>query len=488
MIVAPNGLDVSRLEPGDILMANASGAISVMVGIFGGYWGHTVIYAGGGEVVESTNGLPNPRTPGVRKVAIYTTTIWTSSDWVVLSVDTTELWKTVAVLYAERQEDKEYCISFYDKWTTECFYCSHLVWRAYYEAHTDLDSDWSLNECNEGGLWSPEVCDFLLASAVPPDDIFYDDNIVDEVYARRCPGPGGECKRAVLYLGSPADFYITDPYGRHVGVDPNTGQVVEEIPEVSYYSGPDAEPEYVVITDMEGNWDVKVIGRGTGAYTLVSEVVGRGVKHQVDHATKATSPGQMDDYQLTYPTTPGEPIRLTPKTVSLQPGWNLISLPLVPTDASIETVLSSIYGKYDLIYAYDGCDVADPWKRYDVNAPPYANDLTNLDEKMGIWIRVTDTSTLSVSGQVPTRTDIQLCEGWNLVGYPSAQAKPIADALSSIEGKYTLVYAYDALDTADPWKKYDVSAPPYANDLTEIRSGLGYWIKVSEDCVLTVSN
>ena len=174
--------------------------------------------------------------------------------------------------------------------------------------------------------------------------------------------------------------------------------------------------------------------------------------------------------------------------LSLQPDWNLLSLPLVPTDTSIGTVLSSISGNYDLVYAYDGCDIADPWKRYDVNAPPYANDLTNLDEKMGIWIRVTDTPTLTVLGQVPTTIDIHLCEGWNLVGYPSTRAKPIEDVLSSIEGKYTLVYAYDASDTADPWKKYDVSAPPYANDLTEIRSGLGYWIKVSEDCVLTVSN
>jgi hypothetical protein len=169
-------------------------------------------------------------------------------------------------------------------------------------------------------------------------------------------------------------------------------------------------------------------------------------------------------------------------------GWNLISLPLGPADTAIETVLSSTSGNYDLVYAYDGCDPTDPWKKYDVSAPPYANDLTHLSDKMGFWIRVANTDTLSISREAPTQTDILFCEGWNLVGYPSTKSKSVTEALSSIDGKYTLVYAYDASDLADPWKKYDVSAPPYANDLTEMHPGLGYWIQASEDCVLTVSN
>jgi len=478
--IAPNGLDLSQLEPGDILMVNASPLVDFWVGKFGGYWGHTAIYAGDQQAVEAIG-------EGVTQRPIDQAGFCTSRDWVVKRVNTTELWKLVAVLFAQDQIGKPYNIELWNKWRMDAYYCSQLVWRAYCgsgdDCRIDLDGDWSVRRCYEMG-YSEDHCNrWAIPSIVFPDDIYHDEEHLTEVQAREW-----DAQRAVLYLGSPADFYITDPHGRHVGVDPNTGEVVEEIPEVVYYSGPDAEPEYVLIMDMEGSWDVKVIGRGSGTYTLATEVVGLGERAQIDHVTKATNPGQIDDYQLTYPTTPGEPIPLIPKTVSLQPDWNLISLPLVPADTSVGTVLSSISGNYDLVYAYDGCDTADPWKKRDVNAPPYANDLTNLDEKMGIWIRVTDTSTLSVSGQVPTGSDIQLCEGWNLVGYPSTQAKSITDALSSIEGKYTLVYAYDALDTADPWKKYDVTAPPYANDLTEMQPGLAYWIKVSEDCVLTVSN
>ncbi len=304
---------------------------------------------------------------------------------------------------------------------------------------------------------------------------------------------------AVIGL-SPVHILVTDGQGRRVGFLDN-GAIVREIDgsqvvsrdgtKFVLYPGSDTANVRVKGT-ASGTFDLELaLSRGEGSTAKVSYL---GVP--VTLATINTIDARDQNYIMNVDangdgivdsTRPPDSITIV-TSVALQPSWNLSSLPLVPTDTSIETVLSSISGSYDLVYAYDGCDTADPWKRYDVNAPPYANDLTNLDGKMGIWIRVADSPTLSVSGQVPTRTDIRLCEGWNLVGYPSTQAKSITNALSSIEGKYALVYAYDASDTADPWKKYDVNAPPYANDLTEMRSGLGYWIKVSEDCLLTVSN
>ena len=297
---APNGLDVSQLERGDILLVNAGGPWLIhLVGAFGGYWGHTGMYAGDGQVVESIG-------EGVKQRPIDQTTFWTSRDWVVKRVNTTDLWKTYATIFAQDQIDKLYNKVFVNKWRTDKYYCSQLVWRAYYEADVDIDSNWSIASCLVSG--NPAIC-ALLVAAVPPDDIYYDDDVT-EVQAKIW-----DAKRAVLYLGSPADLYITDPYGRHVGVDPITGSVVEEIPEVLYYSGPDAEPEHVVIMDMEGSWDVKVIGRESGSYTLVTEVVGLGEKHQVDYVTETTSPWEIDDYTLVYPTTPGDPIRVTEHSV-----------------------------------------------------------------------------------------------------------------------------------------------------------------------------
>ena len=173
--------------------------------------------------------------------------------------------------------------------------------------------------------------------------------------------------------------------------------------------------------------------------------------------------------------------------IPLHLGWNLVSLPWHPDDTSAAAVLASIAGQYDIVYAYDAFDDTDPWKSYDPQGDPLQNDLTVIDETMGLWIRATEEALLSVPGSAPSSVGIPLKAGWNLIGYPSTQLKPIADALTSIEGKYTFVYAYDASDMTNRWKKYDPSAPPFVNDLTEMEPGRGYWIHVTLDATLTVT-
>jgi hypothetical protein len=176
-----------------------------------------------------------------------------------------------------------------------------------------------------------------------------------------------------------------------------------------------------------------------------------------------------------------------PLDVPLALGWNLISVPEVPSDTSPAVVLASIAGKYNLVYAYDGCDAADPWKLYDPTAPPPASDLTAIDHKIGFWIDMTAAGTLNVAGTQPTSTSIRLCRGWNLIGYPLARTQPVAQALASIAGKYTLVFAYDPTDPTDPWQVYDVSVPAWANDLQVMEPGRGYWVKATEDVTLVIA-
>ena len=78
--------------------------------------------------------------------------------------------------------------------------------------------------------------------------------------------------------------------------------------------------------------------------------------------------------------------------------------------------------------------------------------------------------------------------GWNLISYPipdpNGQIFPIQDIFASIAGNYTTIYGYDSYDTADAWKVYDVSAPYYVNDLTELKFASGYWIYVTQDIIL----
>ncbi len=173
-------------------------------------------------------------------------------------------------------------------------------------------------------------------------------------------------------------------------------------------------------------------------------------------------------------------------TLYLLPGWNLVSLPLHPVSPTVTQVLGPIAGAYDLVYAYRSCDTADPWKKFSPTAPPYANDLTAVDETMGIWVHATMTTSWILSGTVPVTPAIPSCAGWNLHGYPITATLPVTAAMSSIAGKYTAVYAYYAFDTADFWKKYDPALPPFANDLTTMCSGSGYWIKATEPVTWTL--
>ena len=165
----------------------------------------------------------------------------------------------------------------------------------------------------------------------------------------------------------------------------------------------------------------------------------------------------------------------------------MISIPLEPADPAPAEVLSSISGYYDQVFAYEGCTPEDPWLKYVPGGPDPFNTLTSMDARHGYWINITNPVTMSVSGSLPFSTSMDLCTGWNLIGYASWTERPITEVLAGIDGKYSLVYAYDASDVADPWKKYDPIAPPITNDLTTMQPWSGYWINMTESATLIIS-
>jgi hypothetical protein len=162
--------------------------------------------------------------------------------------------------------------------------------------------------------------------------------------------------------------------------------------------------------------------------------------------------------------------------ISLQAGWNLVSLDLHPSNTAISVVLASIEGKYSLVYAWDA--VNGIWLKYD-KVEQTQDTLTALDETMGFWIQMSEAATLTVSGSAPVSPSITLLSGWNLVGYPEATVQVLPGALNT-HGvtDFSMVNAFYPYDTADPWKIYDTAAPGYANDLTELAPKWGYWVKV----------
>lgn len=181
----------------------------------------------------------------------------------------------------------------------------------------------------------------------------------------------------------------------------------------------------------------------------------------------------------------GAPQALTAS--SLIPGWNLASVQNQPVDKNPASVFSSIAGKLTRVFAYDACTPADPWKVYDPADAP-GSDLTQVDQKIGFWIEMTAPASVPNPGSLANETTIHLCVGWNLIGFPAGQARPVRTALSSIEGKYTRVFGFDPSDAADPWELYDVAVPSWANDLELMQPGRGYWVLATAETDLEISN
>ena len=83
---------------------------------------------------------------------------------------------------------------------------------------------------------------------------------------------------------------------------------------------------------------------------------------------------------------------------------------------------------------------------------------------------------------------VPIVRGWNLISLP---LRPVSTepsrALASLENSYDVVYAYDAHDPRDPWRRYvpAASAPP-TSDLAAIDETMGLWIHATTAVSLTV--
>jgi hypothetical protein len=170
---------------------------------------------------------------------------------------------------------------------------------------------------------------------------------------------------------------------------------------------------------------------------------------------------------------------------TLEPGWNLISLPVIPEDKAITQVLASVAGQYSLVETYDAA--SGTWKSYDPALPPEASELLTLDEATPFWIQMDEPGTLTLAGLLPIYTPQPLVAGWNLVSYPASEPRGVANALASIGGKYTQVLRYEA---GEPtlWKRYNTAIPVWANSLTQMSPGWGYWLYATEACTLSILN
>ena len=72
----------------------------------------------------------------------------------------------------------------------------------------------------------------------------------------------------IIRVDSPVDVLLTAPDGRQIGVDPQTGQPVNDFGENGFDSGP-AEPRFFGIRDsVPGDWNIEMIGTADGPFAI----------------------------------------------------------------------------------------------------------------------------------------------------------------------------------------------------------------------------
>ena len=161
-------------------------------------------------------------------------------------------------------------------------------------------------------------------------------------------------------------------------------------------------------------------------------------------------------------------------TRPLSKGPNLISIPLIQSDETIQTVLQTV--SFDNAWSYN--PISKEWKST-MKSKPYGQSLEYLNHTMGIWVNITQDSNLTVAGVVPTSTTVGLQVGWNLVGFPT------------FDDNYTVADLKAAV-AVERIEGFDALAPPYflsvMNDGDLLQTGFGYWIKVENPAVWTIEN
>jgi hypothetical protein len=236
------------------------------------------------------------------------------------------------------------------------------------------------------------------------------------------------------------------------------------------------------------------------------DVRGGGGKQRRGHAPVMSADGQMTFYTrnpVAFPegefysiqTMAGLPNVPAGRTVIGQ-GYNLVTTAGAPAldgsisfeyltgDVRVEGMQEDEEADDLKIYYWDGLT----WEMLPTTVDAYYNFASAPGRGAGVYA-------LMASTEIALYT-----AGWNLIAYPIRGTQPVIDALRSIEGIYTQVYGFEPDgqsdpwtpyiegDTESPWRRYDVSLPEWANTLTDLEFGRGYWINITEATTIHLGN
>ena len=150
--------------------------------------------------------------------------------------------------------------------------------------------------------------------------------------------------------------------------------------------------------------------------------------------------------------------------LTLETGWNLVSLYLQQSDYAIATIFDPVSGNVN--------QIKDEFGTYFQGGHPAFNTLNDFTDGQGYWVKMNAGQNLANYG-LPLTTNnvlIPLQTGWNLIGFPSEHPIAVKDAFAGIINQVEKVKNID--------KSFDPTFPDVFNTYQTIHPGEGLWVKV----------
>ena len=164
------------------------------------------------------------------------------------------------------------------------------------------------------------------------------------------------------------------------------------------------------------------------------------------------------------------PSPIDPSTVTLYPGWNLVSVPRV-LDGNYNTavIFEKVPTGGHAIWSYD------PYQQYWTQV---MSD-TTIEPLQGYWIYTTSTTSIPLTFKndpVAIPPSRNLPNGWSLIGFTGSTPATAKDTMSSVKNAWVYVHGWNAAN--QQWEPMVANGGQYEDSY--MYPTLGYWVYMDE--------
>jgi hypothetical protein len=203
----------------------------------------------------------------------------------------------------------------------------------------------------------------------------------------------------------------------------------------------------VLLSDASGSF-TNAVTIGSGASTGIDTItctIPAGTASGSGYRIKVTSTSPVGETMVVAPLQVVLVIPAVTLRIPLQPGWNLFSTNIYPTDSSIATLFA---GK-------DVKEIKNQTSFWHSGLHLEYNSLTCLQAGTAYMVNMNAVDTLVITG-IPMNTlpALSLQNGWNMVGCPYQSATPFSTVVGTVTRIKDLQQLYQSTDSMIPGKAY----------------------------------